>query len=124
MGECDIMANHHTRVIQEIDDGKREELKRWLRRSKTGQSLALRARIVLACAEERATYGVAARLGTTRETVGKWRRWFIEKECDGLLDKPRPGAPRTVSDADVERVVTMTLGSMRRAPRSGVRARW
>ena len=50
----------------------------------------------------------------TRETVGKWRRRFIEKGCDGLLDEPRPGAPRTVTDADVERVVTMTLESMPR----------
>ena len=57
---------------------------------------------------------MAARLGTTRETVGKWRWRFSEKGCDGLLDEPRPGAPRTVSDADVERVVTMTLESMPR----------
>ena len=114
MGECDIMANHHTRAVPEIDDGQREELERWLRRSKTGQALALRARIVLASAEGESDMGVAARLGTTRETVGKWRRRFIEKGCDGLLDEPRPGAPRTVSDADVERVVTMTLESMPR----------
>ena len=114
MGECDIMANHHTRAEPEIDDGQREELERWLRRSKTGQALALRARIVLASAEGESDMGVAARLGTTRETVGKWRRRFIAKGCDGLLDEPRPGAPRTVSDADVERVVTMTLESMPR----------
>ena len=69
--------------------------------------------------------GVAARLGTTRETVGKWRRRFIEKGCDGLLDEPRPGAPRTVSDAgcrtggdDDARVDA--AGSHA----SGVRARW
>ena len=114
MGECDIMANHHTRAVPEIDDGQREELECWLRRSKTGQALALRARIVLASAEGESDMGVAARLGTTRETVGKWRRRFIEKGCDGLLDEPRPGAPRTVSDADVERVVTMTLEAMPR----------
>ena len=108
------MANHHTRAVPEIDDGQREELERWLRRSKTGQALALRARIVLASAEGERDMGVAARLGTTRETVGKWRRRFIEKGCDGLLDEPRPGAPRTVSDADVERVVAMTLESMPR----------
>jgi len=108
------MANHHTRAVPEVDDGQREELERWLRRSKTGQALALRARIVLASAEGESDMGVAARLGTTRETVGKWRRRFIKKGCDGLLDEPRPGAPRTVSDADVERVVTMTLDSMPR----------
>ena len=108
------MANHHTRAVPEIDDGQREELERWLRRSKTGQALALRARIVLACAEGESDVSVAARLGTTRATVGKWRRRFIEKGCDGLLDEPRPGAPCTVSDADVERVVTTTLESMPR----------
>ena len=108
------MANHHTRVVPEIDDGQREELERWLRRSRTGQALALRARIVLASAEGGSDVSVAARLGTTRATVGKWRRRFIEKGCDGLLDEPRPGAPRTVGDADVERVVTTTLESMPR----------
>ena len=55
----------------EIDDGQREELERWLRRSRTGQALALRARIVLACAEGESDVSVAARLGTTRATVGK-----------------------------------------------------
>ena len=104
----------HTRAVPEIDDGQREELERWLRRSKTGQALALRARIVLACGEGESDVSVAARLGTTRVTVGKWRRRFIEKGCDGLLDEPRPGAPRTVSDADVERVVMTTLESMPR----------
>ena len=100
------MANHHTRAVPEIDDGQREELVRWLRRSKTGEALALRARIVPACGEGESDVSVAARLGTTRVTVGKWRRRFIEKGCDGLLDEPRPGAPRTVSDADVELVMT------------------
>ena len=79
---------HHgespTRAVPEIDDGQREELERWLRRSKTGQALALRARIVLASAEGESDMGVAGRLCTTRETVGKWRRRFIEKGCDGL----------------------------------------
>ena len=108
------MANHHTRAVPEVGDGQREELERWLRRPTTGQALAMRARIVLASAEGESDMGVAARLGTTRETVGKWRRRFIGKGCDGLLDEPRPGAPRKVGDADVERVVTMTLESMPR----------
>ena len=108
------MPNHHTRAVPEIGDVQREELDRWLRRSTTGQALALRARIVLACAEGESDVSVAARLGTTRGTVGKWRRRFIEKGCDGLLDEPRPGAPRTVTDADVEQVVTTTLESMPR----------
>ena len=71
----------------------------------------MRARIVLAAAGGESDVGVAARRGTTRETVGEWRRRFIETGCDGLLAEPRPGAPRTVGDADVERVVTMTLES-------------
>ena len=99
---------------RQVDDGQREELERWLRRPTTGQALAMRARIVLASAGGESDVAVAARLGTTRETVGKWRRRFIQKGCDGLLDEPRPGAPRTVGDADVERVVTMTLESMPR----------
>ena len=73
------MANHHTRAVPEIDDGQREELERWLRRSRTGQALALRARIVLACAEGESDVSVAARLDTTRATVGKWRRRFIRE---------------------------------------------
>lgn len=57
---------------------------------------------------------MAAALGTTRATVGKWRRQFLASGCDGLLDEPRPGTPRTVSDEDVERVVTLTLESLPR----------
>jgi transposase len=74
--------------------------------------LALRARIVLACAAGENDIAVAARLGTTRETVGKWRRRFLKRGCDGLLDEARPGQPRQIRDEDVERVVTMTLESM------------
>ncbi len=108
------MANQHSRAVPVIGDAEREELDRWLRRSTTGQARALRARIVLACAKGESDVSVAARLGTTRGTVGKWRRRFIEKGCDGLLDEPRAGAPRTVTDADVEEVVTTTLESMPR----------
>lgn len=108
------MANHHTRVTPDLADEEREELCRWLRRRKTAQSLALRARIVLACAEGKSDREVAEQLRTSRVTVGKWRRRFLEKRCDGLLDEPRPGAPRTVSDADVEKVIAMTLESVPR----------
>ena len=108
------MANHHTRVVPELSDDEREALQRWVKRRKTAQGLAMRARIVLACAEGVSDRAVAERLGTTRVTVGKWRRRFLEKGCDGLLDEPRPGAPRTVADEDVERVITLTLETMPR----------
>ena len=110
------MANHYTRQVPEISEQQRQQLQGWLRRRKTSQALALRARIVLQCAQGESDLTVAAALGTTRATVGKWRRRFLRDGCDGLLDEPRPGTPRTVSDADVERVVTRTLESL---PRGG-----
>jgi transposase len=88
----------------------REVLERWTRRRTTAQALASRARIVLACAEPGATNsGVARALRVSRPTVLTWRRRFAERGPDGLLDEPRPGAPRTITDADVERVITLTL---------------
>jgi transposase len=88
----------------------REVLERWTRRRTTAQALALRARIVLACAEPGATNsGVARALRVSRPTVLTWRRRFAARGPDGLLDEPRPGAPRTITDADVERVITLTL---------------
>jgi transposase len=71
----------------------------------------LRARIVLLAAEKRSNSEVAEYLHTTRVTVGKWRSRFLKRRLDGLVDEPRPGAPRAVTDADVERVITMTLES-------------
>ena len=94
-----------------VSEEQRSELERLARRRKTAQSLALRARIVLACAEGGTNQAVAAQLGVVGATVGKWRRRFIQEGVDGLLDEPRPGAPRTIADEDVERVVTMTLES-------------
>jgi transposase len=87
----------------------RETLERWMRRPSTAQALALRATIVLRCAEGKTNTVVAAELGITIQTVGKWRSRFVEQRLDGLLDEPRPGAPRQISDADVERVITLTL---------------
>jgi transposase len=95
-----------------LSDEERETLERWARRPKSAQSLALRCRIVLACAEEDSNTVVAARLELDRHTVGKWRSRFAERRLDGLHDEPRPGAPRTVSDDDVERVVVKTLEEM------------
>jgi transposase len=92
-----------------LDGAERETLEQWTRRPKTAQALALRARIVLACADGRSNTGVAAELRVCVDTVGKWRSRFLEQRLDGLLDQPRSGRPRTVSDADVERVLALTL---------------
>lgn len=88
---------------------ERTTLEGWVRRRKTAQSLSQRARIVLACADGKANTTVAGEVGLTRLTVGKWRARFLERRLDGLLDEPRPGTPRRVSDADIERVLVRTL---------------
>jgi transposase len=92
-----------------ITNEERETLERWARRPTTGQAVAQRARLILGCATGRTNTRVAYDLRVTKQTVGKWRTRFLAKRLDGLLDEPRPGAPRTVSDADVERVLTRTL---------------
>ena len=94
-----------------MTDDERVTLEALTARRKTAQALALRARIVLASAEkaEPSNQVVAGHLGVNQATVGKWRRRFVEKRLDGLLDGPRPGAPRTVTDEMVERVVVKTL---------------
>jgi transposase len=71
--------------------------------------LGLRCRIVLACAQGATNQEVAARLGVHQATVGKWRGRFVASRLDGLHDEPRPGAPRKISDAHVERVIVKTL---------------
>jgi transposase len=88
---------------------ERSKLALWASRPKSTQRLALRARIVLACADEPSNKAVAARLGVCGATVGTWRARFVAQRLDGLTDDPRPGAPRTVTDVDVERVITRTL---------------
>jgi transposase len=92
-----------------ITDEERETLERWARRPTTAQAVAQRARLILSCAGGRTNTRVAHDLHLTKPTVGKWRTRFLAQRLDGLLDEPRPGAPRTVSDADVERVLTRTL---------------
>lgn len=104
------MPSCHARPV-ELTDSERETLEGWTRRRKTAQALALRARIVLLAAENRTNGEIAERLDIHRGTVGKWRNRFVEKGLDGLLDEPRPGAPRKITDADVERVITLTLES-------------
>jgi transposase len=88
---------------------ERETLERWARRPKSAQALAKRCRIVLAAADGCTNGEIAAELSLARATVGKWRRRFAELRLDGLQDEPRPGAPRSITDGDVERVITKTL---------------
>ena len=94
-----------------LSEDEQETLKRWAQRQKTAQALAFRARVLLACAEGKKNGDVAAAFRVTRPTIGKWRARFIARRLDGLLDEPRPGAPRQITDADVERVITQTLES-------------
>jgi transposase/transposase-like protein len=94
-----------------LTDEERQTLVSWSRRRKSAQALALRCRIVLACAEGRSNAEVAQRLGVSRPTVGKWRSRFIERRLGGLVDEDRPGAPRKITDEQVEQVVVATLES-------------
>ena len=86
-------------------------LQGWAQRPKTAQALALRARVILACAEGKSNTAVSGALQLCRQTVGKWRGRFLAQRLDGLLDEPRPGAPRRIGDSQVERVITFTLES-------------
>src|SRR5258705_6027950 len=93
----------------ELSDDERETLERWARRPNSAQALALRCRIVLACAEGGTNIDVAGPLGIHDDTLGKWRRRFVARRLDGLHDEPRPGKPRSITDEDVERVIVKTL---------------
>ena len=92
-----------------ITAAERELLERWTRRATTAQALAQRARVILGGAAGKSNTRLAHELRLTKQTVGKWRTRFLTERLDGLLDEPRPGAPRTVTDADVEAVLTRTL---------------
>jgi len=92
-----------------LDETERAELQSLASRRSTAQALALRARIVLACAEGEQNKVVAARLAVDPDTVGKWRRRFAERRLEGLRDEPRSGTPRTVEDARIEAVIVRTL---------------
>jgi transcriptional regulator with XRE-family HTH domain len=92
-----------------LTDDEWGTLLRWSRRAKSSQALALRCRIVLACATGATNKQVAAELGVSLPTVGKWRSRFVARRLEGLVDEPRPGAPRKITDEQVESVVVATL---------------
>lgn len=94
-----------------LTEDEQAKLRSWANRPTSAQRLALRARIVLTCAEGHANKEVARRLRITPQTVGKWRGRFLEDRLEGLTDEPRPGAPRSLTDAQVEEVITRTLES-------------
>ena len=84
-------------------------LERWAKRPKTPMSVAQRARIVLHAGDGLTNQAVAAKLDVNQATVVKWRKRYVERGVDGLIDEPRPGAPRTITDDAVEQVVVRTL---------------
>ena len=98
-----------------LTEEERDQLQQWSKRPKTSQALAQRCRIVLQCAGGKTNQQVAKELRLKPQTIGKWRRRFVGRRLDGLLDEPRPGTAKRLSDRDVERVLTMTLET---APRN------
>lgn len=102
------------RPVEAVVLSREEELvlAEWARRRRTAQGLALRARIVLGAAAGEPGVGIARRLGVSNQMVCKWRARFREQRMAGLLDEPRPGAPRRISDRQVEAVLARTLESM------------
>lgn len=90
---------------------ERETLQRWVRRRKSAQRLAQRARMAPLCGEGLTNSAVAQQVRVTMQTVGKWRARFLRDRLDGLSDEPRPGAPREITDEQVEAVLTRTLES-------------
>jgi transposase len=94
-----------------LSAGEREQLESWARRGKSSQALAQRSRIVLAAAEGLKNTEISQRLSLDHTTVRKWRSRFAKDRLDGLVDEPRPGRPRTISDAQVEEVIVTTLES-------------
>jgi transposase len=94
-----------------LSDDERTKLEQWARCPKTSQRLALRARIVLGCADGTENRRVARQLRVTDQTVCKWRERFRRSRLEGLTDEPRPGTPRRITDDQIEALITRTLES-------------
>ena len=90
------MAQGRKLPTLEITDHERDVLLSFTRRHKTAQQLALRARIILLCASGTSNMAVAQKLDTTRETVGRWRKRFVENRLDGLHDEQVEGSPQQI----------------------------
>ena len=100
-----------TPVLIELSEDERVQLESWARRRSSAQALAQRCRVVLLAAAGLNNTEIAERLGVHRPMVRKWRSRFAEYRLDGLIDEPRPGKPRTITDEQVEEVIIKTLES-------------
>jgi transposase len=105
------MPNGRPLALLSLSEQDRAQLEAWSRRPKTAQALAMRSRVVLLAAGGQSNAAIAERLSVTPQTVCKWRQRYLESGLDGLVDEPRPGTPRKLSDEQVERVLTLTLES-------------
>ena len=99
------------KALLQLTSDEKDQLERWVRRRKSAQGLALRSQIVLSCATGLTNKEVAAQLGVSMPTVGKWRSRFIDSRLDGLVDEPRSGRKPTITAEQVEDVVVATLES-------------
>ena len=108
----------------EVTAVERGELERLARRARTNRHVALRAKIVLRCAHGESNVAVAAKLRCSNVPVGKWRQRVTTGRVDALYDEPKPGAPRTLSDADVESILVAPLESKPKGRPTGAPARW
>ncbi len=109
------------KAVLRLEDEEREALTGWARRPLSPQSLALRSKIVLGCAAGKTNQEVAAELGCSQATVGKWRARFVAKRLKGLADEYRSGAPHTVLDKHVEAVIALRSSTYMTPKRQTVR---
>ena len=108
-GLTDVPRPGAPKAALAVTPGQRAELEGLARRPRTNRHVAFRARIVIACADGLTNVAVAAQLRSSAGTVGRWRKRFVADGVDGLFDEPRPGAPRKISDGDVEDIIEKTL---------------